>query len=63
LSRVERETLALEVEIAKASPRPLVIDEDALQPEIETPSAVPDPRTGVAGFLGFCGFSAGFTRD
>ncbi len=30
----ERETLALAMEIAKASPRPLVIDADALQPEI-----------------------------
>lgn len=30
----ERETLALALEIAKASPRPLVIDADALQPEI-----------------------------
>jgi NAD(P)H-hydrate epimerase len=30
----ERETLALAVEIAKGSPRPLVIDADALQPEI-----------------------------
>jgi len=30
----ERETLALAREIAKASPRPLVIDADALQPEI-----------------------------
>jgi NAD(P)H-hydrate epimerase len=30
----ERETLALAGEIAKASPRPLVIDADALQPEI-----------------------------
>jgi hydroxyethylthiazole kinase-like uncharacterized protein yjeF len=45
----ERETLALVEEIAEASPRPLVIDADALQPAIMGAGGVPRVLTPHAG--------------
>lgn len=45
----ERETLALAAEIARATPRPLVIDADALQPEIVGAGNAPRILTPHAG--------------
>jgi NAD(P)H-hydrate epimerase len=45
----ERETLTLALEIARESPRPLVIDADALQPEIVAAGAAPRVLTPHAG--------------
>lgn len=47
----ERETLALAAEIARASPHPLVIDADALQPEIVAAGSAPRVLTPHAGEL------------
>lgn len=45
----ERETLALAAEVARASPHPLVIDADALQPEIVAAGQTPRVLTPHAG--------------
>lgn len=45
----ERETLALAAEIARATPRPLVIDADALQPEVVGAGNAPRILTPHAG--------------